>query len=495
MCLWALACSEERQPSPSAAPAPDAPTYADQQNVLLITVDTLRADHLGCYGYPRPTSPHLDAFAAQAVRFERCISVAGTTLPSHLSIMTSLWPHQHGYVANKGAISGPFQASEGRRTAAQFFGDAGYETAAFISGTTVKKTTGIQIGFKTFDQPETLNRIGASTVDGALNWLELFATYGTRKSGEPRRFFLWVHLWDPHEPNTPPAPYDSMFGRDGVVERLLAERHVDLEALKAGFDQVEQARMFFPELVEPLKRGEAVVVPELTREHLLRLYDLYDGDVRYTDEQIGRLLEQLDQSGLAQETIVAVIADHGQALGQHDWLEHGRIRGEDIHVPLIVRFPGEQIAQPRVIERVVSTVDLLPTLLARLSLPTRAEFLRQASGADALAAEFERPYAFSHRSERDRANWEPGRKFALTLDDWKYYHLEEGRDELYDLKSDPDEWIDVADQHPERVSKLARLIESILATRPAGADATGTITPEEAAALEAELKALGYAGD
>ncbi|MFT4541611.1 MAG: arylsulfatase A-like enzyme [Planctomycetota bacterium] len=483
-------------------PSPQTPdterstsALAELPHVLLITVDTLRADRLGCYGYGRDTSPRIDDFAENAVRFEHAFAVAGTTLPSHLSIMTSLWPHQHGYVANKGAIKGPFKSGEGRNTAAEFFGQAGYETAAYVSGTTVKRTTGIQAGFTTFDQPETINRLGALTVDEALKWLDLFSEFGTKKNGDPRRFFMWIHLWDPHEPNTPPAPYDSMFERDGVVEKTLARHKIDLEALRNGFSDFEKARMFFPELVEPLKRGGDVVLPELTLDHLTQLHDLYDGDVRYTDDQIGRVLDCLDQKGFTGNTIVALTSDHGQALGQHDWLEHGRIQIENIHVPMIVRFPGSTIEQPRVVENVVSSVDLMPTLVARIDAPMRTKFLQQASGSDALSPEFDRPFAFSHRSERDRDNWESGRKFGLTFDGWKYYHLEEGDDQLYELTTDPDELINVAADHEGRVAKLERIVKTILATRPAGDSATGTVTPEDAAAMEAELKSLGYMGD
>ena len=489
------ACGEPAKPQPPSPPA--GPRYEAPQNVLLITIDTLRADHLGCYGYERETSPRIDQLAAEGVRFERSYSVAGTTLPSHLSIMTGLLPHQHGYVANKGAIKGPFQPSEGRHTAAEFFSQAGYETAAFVSGTTVKKTTGIQAGFKTFDQPHTLNRVGALTVDAASHWLDLFAKYGkTKKNGEARHFFLWVHLWDPHEPNTPPAPYDSLFGRgDGVAERLLAERHVDLQRLLEAFDQVELARMFFPELVRPLKTGEEVDFPTLTEAHLLRLYDLYDGDVRYADEQVGRLIDLLESTKLAQNTIVALVADHGQALGQHDWLEHGRIQLEETHVPMILRFPGELIDQPQVLDGVISTIDLMPSIVARLDLSTGPQLLAQAEGQDLFSGHFERPFAFSHRSERERDNWEPGRKFGLTLSDWKYYHLEEGQDQLFDLRNDPGEWQDVAAKYPERVEKMQQVVNRILATRPASGPLSGTLDSEEAAAYEAELKALGYLGD
>jgi len=461
----------------------------ERPSILLFTVDTLRADHLGCYGYFRETSPRIDALAAAGVRFERAIATSGTTLPSHLSIMTGLYPHQHGYVANKGTVEGPFQPSAGRVPAAQFLQRAGYVTAAFVSGSTVKRTTGLQHGFDEWDQPETLHRRGAQTNAAALAWLSRYAREHTK-----RPFFLWIHYWDPHEPNDPPPEYRAMFRADERLERLVAERGIDAARLEARFSDTEIARLFYPEHVEAMLRKEREEVPPIDHAAVLDLYDRYDADVRYTDDRVGEVLDLLDSSGLAGGTIVALVGDHGQALGQHDWLEHGQILSEVVHVPMIVRLPPGSVPQPQAFERVVSTIDLLPTLLARVGHAAAAEFARQSEGSDLLDPAFDRPFAFSHRAERAR-DWEPGRAFGLTLERWRYYHVEEGEDRLFDLEADPAELHDVAAAHAGEVEKLRRIVLDVLAARPAGDVPTGHLTAEERAQLLEELRATGYLGE
>ncbi len=461
--------------------------YPTAPNVLLITIDTLRADHLSCYGYFRPTSPHIDALAEEGIVFERAFATSGTTLPSHLSILTALYPHQHGHVSNKGAMKGPYVPAPGRQPATEFFRAAGYTTAAFVSGNTVKKTTGVQHGFDVWNQPETLHRKGESTRALAVEWLN----GQTSKSRKP--FFMWLHFWDVHEPNDPPEPWRSMFQADERVEALLAERRVDASVLQAKFTPTEIARMFYPELVAPLLRGEKVSVPPLDHQKMLALIDAYDGSICYVDEQVGAIFARLKELGLWENTIVALAADHGQALGQHDWLEHGEIQNEEVHVPLILRFPGDIADLPGRVDRTVSTVDLMPTVVARIEGEPFRAFAAQASGSDLLDPALERPWAFSQRTERNR-DWDKGPKFGLTLDKWKYYHREEGADELYDLARDPGEIENVIADHPEEAKKLRELVLHVLSTNPADGSTRGSISEEERAELERELRESGYLG-
>lgn len=468
--------------------APSPGRYTEPVNVLLFTVDTLRADHLSSFGHFRDTSPRIDALASEGLLFERAITTSATTLPAHLSIMTGLYPHQHGYVANIGAIKGAFESSPGRRTAAELFQSAGYATAAFVSGATVKTRTGLQTGFDVFDEPEEISRRGAVTTAHALAWLQEHL-----ESDPDRPFFLWVHYWDPHEPNDPQEPWASLFRTDSALEALIDSRRVRPEVLQERFEPSEIARLFFPELFQAICiRREEAEVPPIDRDDVRRVYNHYDGDIRYTDDQVGRVLDTLDMLGLRDETVVALVADHGQALGQHDWLEHGSIEDSNLHVPMVVRFPGALVPQPARVGRVVSVVDLLPTIIARLDLPRASAFLDQASGADLLSSRFDRPYAFSHRTERARKTWESGREFALTFDRWKYYHLEEGEDQLFDLEADPGELVDVAAEHPDLVGKLRHLVQQTLSEKPwDGADASPDVVPD--AQLRSELEALGYA--
>jgi len=487
----------------------------DKPNLVLFTIDTLRADHLHCYGYRRETSPTLDALAEEGILFERAYSVAGTTLPAHLSIMTGLYPHQHGFTANHGAMSGGFAPSEGRHAVAELLRKAGYHTAAFVSGPTVAAATGLDCGFDVYDDytsddPESLaetSRRSKDTTNKVLEWLG---------EGPPEPFFLWVHYWDPHEPNIPLEPFASTFQSDEELERLIDERRIRPEVLQERFRPDEIARLFAPELAPELRRQELaedrpkmqrrrekndvpeVQLPPITRDSVRRLLNLYDGDVLAIDHALGRVLRGLKKVGCYDRSVITFVADHGQALGQHDWLEHGRIQGEELHVPLVVRFPSGLNMPPARYTDVVSVVDVFPTILARLDFPEASTFREQTSGEDVLSGGYLRNFAFSQRSVRER-DWEPGEgndglKFALTTPRWKYYHRPEGTDELYDLEKDPGELEDVAAEHPEVVENLRRHVNTIYASRvhvPAGQ--VGPETEEQRRYREL-LEITGYAG-
>ena len=176
---------------------PDTPSpSADRPNIVLVTIDTLGREHLGCYGYPRPTSPRVDALAGQSVLFENAYAPMATTFPSHVSMLTGLYPHQHGRTSNRAGVLDPFVSAQGRMLVASALSSAGYRTAGFVSSSVLHQGTGIAQGFESYDGPKGRHakRPARETTSRALAWL------ATVPAGEP--FFLWVHLWDVHEPNT-----------------------------------------------------------------------------------------------------------------------------------------------------------------------------------------------------------------------------------------------------------------------------------------------------
>lgn len=472
-----------------------APQVEGRPNIVLVTVDTLRADHLSSYGYPRETSPNLSRLAEEGVLFERAFSTMGTTLPAHLSIMTGLYPHQHGYVANHGAMSGGFQSGEDRRAIAEILRDDGYNTAAFVSGPTVSEVTGLNAGFDTWDQHRfdklralsNTSRHSSVTTGKAMAWLE---------SAPVEPFFLWVHYWDPHEPNIPIEPFASVFQNDQLIERLIDERHIDPELLLERFDEEELARLFHPDWG---RDGGEIELPTIDREAVRDLLNRYDADVLATDTALGTLVDSLKSRGLFDDSIVVFTADHGQALGQHDWLEHGRIQGENVHVPLVMHFPAGIIEQPMRVQDVVSVVDIFPTVMSRIDSSGAADLLRQASGEDLFSGEYLRRFAFSQRSVRER-DWEPGEdtdglKFGLTTSRWKYYHRPEGPDELYDLDQDPGELKDVAAEHPDVIETLERHVLSVLARRPFTPEARKGPLSDEMKHFRDTLGKIGYTGE
>jgi arylsulfatase A-like enzyme len=465
-------------------------TIPGQPDIILVTVDTLRADHLGCYGYFRDTSPVLDALSKESLLFERCISPMATTLPAHLSLFTGLWPHQHGYVANTGAVLTPFTSSEGRRPISTVLAEAGYQTAAFVSGPTVSRPTGIHSGFDHFDEHdaksartfEDRSRPGAATVANAARWLR-------EEAQQDQPLFLWVHLWDPHEPNLP-APQHELFSADSALDELLQERGVDLEGLQ-DLDSVQLRRLLDADFARRTPLPSDAEKPVVTLDSIRSLYDRYDADVRASDDAVGTLIAALKSSNRWEDSVFCFTADHGQSLGQHDWLEHGTITHENVHVPLLVRFPGEAIAQPKVIQETVSLVDVFPTLLARMELDSASSFHAQAAGLDVLSSSFDRPFALSQRSVRP-TRWGAELRFALSDDQWRWYHVPGGSEELYDLEHDPGERFDLSADQPELCESFRSSLRLILNDRPYSL-AEGT--PDDASRLFLEqLEAFGYTG-
>jgi len=312
----------------------------ERPNVLLITIDTLRADHLHSYGFPLETSPNLDALAAESVVFERAIAAASSTAPAHASIMTSKYVRQHsvGYL-NGGAVLA------GATTLADVFREAGYRTAAFVSNDVLQRRTGLDRGFESYDDelrkrlPNRMlfERVAEDTTQSALHWLGSI--------GEAP-FLLWVHYIDPHGPYTPPAEFLGSFQLDPIP----GERPLPVLPDVSGYRGIPDY--------------QAIEGLSLPSEYQSR----YADEILYADHWIGRLLEAVDS--ISGETIVLVTADHGESLGEHEryFVHFWTTTPENAHVPLILRAPGLSAERRR---ELVSHVDVMPTLLelAGLELP------------------------------------------------------------------------------------------------------------------------------
>jgi arylsulfatase A-like enzyme len=486
--VLAAACGAGETPPPSRtqAPAATAPgrTLAEPPPIVLITIDTLRRDHVGAYGYFRDTTPAIDAFIAQSVMFENALAPMATTLPSHLSILTGLSPLRHGVTSNLASLDSPFASFEGCRSIAELLLEDGYTTAAVVSGRTLDEATGVGVGFSSFDAPEADERSAQETAERAIAWLD-------RRRHD--RFFLWVHFWGPHEPNLPPSPYDAWFESDGALEALLDERGVDPSAIAGRFSLGTLARNLYPEHIEAVRARELSELPEPDRETFRRLYNRYDGEVRYTDEWVGRLLAALEQKGLFERAIVALAADHGQSLGQHGWLDHGEITQENLSVPLAVHFPAGVVEQPARVAGLVSLVDLMPTVLGRVRARASERFAAQAEGLDALAAGFRRDVALGVRTGRERRGFEGTTELAVVTERWKLVLRDGEKKSLYDLRTDPGEQVDLSARRADVVERLSRSLDSI--TRPVRERGSRSADPAEREALRKSLERLGYVGD
>ena len=476
---WMCACSPPPT-LPAATPPPTAP------HLILVTVDTLRRDHLGCYGYPRATSPALDRFATESILFERAVASMATTLPSHLSILTGQYAHEHGYYANRDAAARPYEASRECLSIAVTLRNAGWRTAAFISGAPVSSRTGLDAGFEHFDDPGR-TRLAEETMEAALTWLD---EHANERPTDP--FFCWIHLWDPHEPNEPLEPWASMFTADASIDRLLTERSIDPTRLPDVFSEGAECERLFSERATTIEGRATDGASAIELDDLRDLVDRYDAEVRYVDDAFGALLAKLDEHGFARDAIVAFTSDHGQSLGENDWLGHGRITNSTIFVPLVVRFPSGVLEQPQRIARPVSLIDLMPTLLARCDAKDADVFVAQATGEDWFSGTFRRPFALAQRTNRELLATERGEKWALVDGSWKLEFWRDRDPRLFDLDSDPHGLVDVAAEHPDVVAELVLRVRRAIATASTSSQTPSDTVDEE---LLRELEGLGYTGD
>lgn len=426
---------------------PDAPP----RNLVFVTMDTVRADHLSLYGYGRPTSPVLEELGAHAAVFTNAFSQQTNTSPSHASMFTGLYPHVHGNETN-------FQTlPEGRTTLAQILAKQGFETAGFVSGVAMQKYTGLDRGFEVYrDEMKGWRRDGRAATEEAIEWL--------RELPPDQRFFLFLHLYDAHGPYYVPP-----------------ERQVLFQSADPG----------------PLLRN----VPDYQRwmpggkdlRHLNQFVDRYDTQIRYVDTLIGELLKHVD----LKTTAVVVTADHGETLGErYHVLDHGgQVYDEQIRIPLVVRLPR---GEPRRIEAMVETVDFLPTLLDVLQVPRPQGLALQGESLAPLLGGGRRPLrSVTLAGARAEPDWFPQygldkkrQVYSIRSSRWKliaYPGVEQDTLELFDLQSDPGETRNVAAEHPDvratLAAALARWRQQSSPLRPE------TDLPEE---LRNKLRQLGY---
>ena len=440
--------------------APAQELAMKRPNVVVITLDTMRADHMGCYGYFRNTSPNLDELARSSVLFERCLVPMSTTLPSHTSMFTGVWPAEHGVLANlkKQFI---YERDPSLVTLAEIFEAAGYRTAAFVSAYPLRAEAGLATGFEVYNQPmRTKERDAERSTRQAMLWLD--------DVGQ-QPFFLWVHYFDPHGPYLPPSPYDEAFKTTDELRQWLGDRAVALTVFRSKVKRTE--------------RGNRV--------NLLSSVNQYDGEIAFMDHHIGVLLDHLKEANLWNRTVVAVMGDHGEGLNQHREPGHGFSWDEQVRVPFFLRAPG---LDPRKEGRLVSATDLGPTLLGLVNLPNseqKSAYETRTRGFDLLHESFE-PRPLLVQSSARAELTEHRSELALTTGRWKFMHRSDGGTSLFDLDRDPFELHDVAVLYPNKVVELSALAERLLAEQTArGQSKSRPATEEE---LDS-LRALGYGGD
>ncbi|MAE61930.1 MAG: hypothetical protein CMJ49_11310 [Planctomycetaceae bacterium] len=398
------------------------PAHPRPRNVIIISLDTTRADHLGGYGNTRTITPNIDQFAAQGVLFETVYAPAPMTLPSHATMMTGLDPPAHGVHDNL-----TYKLHEDHTTLADILGRRGFETGALISTFVLDSRFNLDQGFAAYDdhlggdaEVHNNERVAGQTVDRALDWM---------RQNADLPFFMFLHFYDAHDPYEPPEPFRSRF-KD----------------------------------------------------------NLYAGEIAYMDQQVGRVLDELTSLGLDDETIVIVVADHGEMLGSHGERTHSYLIYQPvIDVPMIIRTPGS-LTDHRVTEP-VGIVDVAPTICGVLGINA----LDDTNGEDLSPFLFDPDLQVDPRTFYCESvtpmTYSAGPLLGLIDGQWKYIHGPSP--ELYDLAADPAESNNVAAAHPQTVAKLNEQLRQFL--KKYGQQYIVSLAPVDDDAIQ-RLESMDYAG-
>jgi arylsulfatase A-like enzyme len=444
------------------APVRAAPEV-ERPPIILISIDTLRVDHLSVYGYERDTSPELERFAKDAIVFENAVGVGGGTLPVHMSMMTSLPPLVHGLWWNS---HGPL--SSDHPTLAQLLKKHGYATAGWHDDGYVAPRFGFNRGFSIYEsKPRGLN----AHISAASEWLR-------PRTEEP--FFLFVHTYDVHSeggrglPYRSPEPFHSRYVEDysgdfsGCVGDVCASAALDA-------------------LSRRLSAGEDISA-DFDDEDLKYIRAHYDGGIRVADQQLGQFFDRLRQLGVYDKALILLTSDHGEEFMDHGRLLHGSNHEEIARVPLLLKLPGGHLRGRRV-ATLHSVLDYMPTLLA-------------AAGATAPASMFGSDLVAAVEGGRSTAEFVHlrGGGTKLRVGEWSLFvdadsSSELGRPvELYNLSDDPTEHTNLVESDPERAANLLSLLKQARDKELGGPvskapeDEAEALSPE----LEERLRALGY---
>jgi arylsulfatase A-like enzyme/Flp pilus assembly protein TadD len=399
-------------------------------NILFFTLDTTRADHLGCYGYKKVETPNIDSLANKGILFTNTICQSSLTLPSHISIFTGTYPFYHGVRDNGGIY-----LEKDELTLAELLKKSGWVTSAFIGAFVLDSCWGLDQGFDyyydNFDfskykniSLEAVQRQGSEVIETFFEWFE---------KNYQKKFFSWIHLYDPHDPYDPPNPFKNRYSNG--------------------------------------------------------LWGLYDGEIAYVDFLIGKVLEELRKKDLMEKTIIIIVGDHGESLGQHNESTHGFfVYDATILVPLIIYFPSLKIMKMQVTSQ-VETIDIMPTLLQTLDLPIPRD-IQGKSFIPLILGKNSRKNLLAY-SETYYPRHSYGWSELKSLRSLKYKYIHAPNPELYDLANDPEEQYNIYKQKIKIGKKFEQKLKILQEKIPA-------IKGEEKSLQELDedsrekLMALGY---
>jgi len=417
-------------------------------NIILITLDTTRADHLSCYGYHRQTSPNLDKLAEESLLYNMAIAPSSWTLPSHASLFTGKFTSSHGMQFDpegpfhlSDSISGSKSWSEYRArgiasneiTLAMLLKEAGYSTGAVVGGPWMKKVFGLNKGFEYYDDNEIGSRNGRlaeQVTDSAVKWID---------KTQENKFFLFLNYFDPHGPYTPPMSFASTF---------------------------------FPAGTNPIGR-------ELTTHELI---SLYDGEILYMDHYIGKLIHKLKVDNLYDNTLIIITADHGEMFGEHGISGHcNTLYQEEIHVPLFIKYPGTEVAPSRTDEP-IQLNDIMAIILERLNMKMPQNIqagVPPKIGHPVLAETYPLSVASS------RGHWR-----AIFEGDLKFIWNSKGNHLLFNIRDDIYEQHNLATVKPDLVKSMTDDLNQYLAKLPK--PGSPSVTQDLDENTKKALRSLGY---
>ena len=427
------------------------PGYADRPNVLIYLIDTLRADHLGVYGYGLNTSPNLDAFAADGIVFTDARAQSSWTRSSVASIFTGLHPRSHNV---NGRID---KLSPQALTLATLLGASGYQTTGITTNGNVSKNFGFELGFDSYEhlrerRTREIHVLSDAVNERATGWLD------QRDTARP--FFLYLHTVDPHDPYTPRSPFRERF--------VASPRFPDLVRLKALFEQGV-----------PAKDVHAV-----SQE----LRALYDAEIAFNDHQFGILVEELKDRGLYDSTMIVVVSDHGEEFQDHGGWGHGNtLYNEQLAIPLLVKLP-DQLHAGRVVDHPAQHVDLMPTILSLLGLPIPPE-VQGESLWPAIATETAGDVTSVAYLNLDGRAMESLQQDAQKMIRHLTQYETASQAEVFDLATDPAEQTNIAGERPVLRGFLLASLRRWVLEQPILLSADEAVIDAE---LEERLRTLGY---
>lgn len=425
-------------------------------NVIVIILNAARADHLKMYGYRRNTAPFIEEFAEHAAIFEQAFAQSYWTLPSEASLLTSRYVHSHRVYERNQRL--PYQ----ELTLPEILKIYGFQTAAFVGGLDTVASYGLNQGFDLYDD-DTQNKPMGSFKDilpKALKWL---------KENKDNKFFLFIHGYDVHPPFVKPSPYDTMYdpGYKGIVDQFF----LDYNLLK----KINHGVLFLD--------GKTIGLNKRDINHIIARYD---SGITYADAFLGEFLKQVDQMGLSGNTIIILTSDHGEELSDHGTFDRFGTKDlyeEVIHVPLIIKHPCFDL-KPKRIKHQVQLIDIMPSILDFLGIPINKECQGMS-----LASLLKDEKAFKEFNQEVYSEATPD-KWAVRTQEGKMIY-NNGEYELYDLKGDPAESINLAGRNPGLVYELMQRSDKWLKSMNKGQQGQGN-SIELSNEMKERLKKVGY---